>query len=43
MEEAYINVFDLHKLTDNAKNNFETAKQRYSWMLTSPFVLVKIL
>ena len=43
VEEAYINVFDLCKLTDNAKNNFETAKQRYGWMSTSPFVLVKIL
>jgi len=43
INEAYNNVYEYCKLTDNARNNFENAKQRYSYMKTSPFVLVKIL
>ncbi len=43
IEEAYNNVYEFCKLTDNAKSNFENAKARYAHLLTSPFVIVKIL
>ena len=43
IEEAYDNVYTFCKLTDNAKNNFENARARYSNIYTSPFVLAKIL
>lgn len=43
IEEAYDNVYQLCKLTENAKTNFENARARYEHMYTSPYVLVKIL
>ena len=42
INEAYDNVYQLCKLTDNAKDNFENAKARYQHLKTSPFVLCKI-
>lgn len=43
INEAYNNVYEFYKLTDNAKIKFEEARARYSHLSTSPFVLVKIL
>ena len=43
IEEAYDNVYQLCKLTDKAKENFDKARSRYQHLLTSPFVLVKIM
>ena len=40
---AYEYIYDNCKLTDNARSNFEQQRQRYSFMKTSPYVLVKIL
>ena len=43
IEEAYDNVYNFCKLTDNAKDNFENSRARYLNLYTSPFVLAKIL
>ena len=43
IEEAYNNVNEFCKLTDNAKNEFDNKRSRYSHLSTSPFVLAKIL
>ena len=43
IQEAYENIFQFCKLTDNARINFENARNRYACLATSPFVLVKIL
>ena len=43
IDEAYENVFKYCKLTENAKQNFEVARARYSNMKTSVYVLAKIL
>lgn len=43
VEEAYDNVRNKCKLTDNASMNFDKSIIRYSHLHSSPFVLVKIL
>ncbi|KAI5540832.1 hypothetical protein TVAGG3_0043110 [Trichomonas vaginalis G3] len=43
INEAYDNVYNFCSLTENAKSNFEKARSRYAYLMTSPFVLVKIL
>ncbi|EAY08498.1 hypothetical protein TVAG_145780 [Trichomonas vaginalis G3] len=43
INEAYDNVYNFCNLTENAKSNFEKACSRYAHLMTSPFVLVKIL
>lgn len=43
IEEAYDNVQHWCKLTDNALMNFDNARSRYQHLVTSPFVLVKIM
>ncbi|KAI5520149.1 phage plasmid primase P4 family, partial [Trichomonas vaginalis G3] len=43
INEAYDNVYNFCNLTENAKSNFEKARCRYAHLMTSPFVLVKIL
>ena len=43
IDEAYENVLDACELTDKARDNFENARNRYSVMKTSPYVLARIL
>lgn len=43
VEEAYDNVRNKCKLTDNASMNFDKSMMRYQSLHSSPFVLVKIL
>lgn len=43
IEEAYNNVYEFCKLTDNARNEFDNKRSRYAHLSTSPFVLAKIL
>ena len=43
IDDAYENVSKYCKLTDNAMQNFEVARSRYSNMKTSVYVLAKIL
>ena len=43
INEAYENVRDACELTDKARDNFESARNRYSVMKTSPYVLARIL
>lgn len=43
IDEAYNNAYQFCKLTDNARNNFDNKRSRFSHLSTSPFVLAKIL
>lgn len=43
VDEAYDNVRNKCKLTDNASMNFDKSMFRYSHLHSSPFVIVKIL
>ena len=43
IEEAYNNVYEFCKLTENARNEFDNKHSRYAHLSTSPFVLAKIL
>lgn len=42
INEAYDNAYQLCKLTDKAKMNFDNARARFQHLKTSPFVLCKI-